>query len=795
MAPSRSIVLNDVPVTTVKDNTLWSSNSPVMQEVNEVAGAILAVKGQLTFAVHGAWGAGKTSFLRLVQLTVEEQSKAQDKEIVFCWYEASAYQGVGTPETTIALRIWNVLGGEDPSKGRFAGEAYDALVTYMRGILADEFKQAEGEGEVKPYEMLQMLARKTAQLADFPRLLEDLLVSGGPDDLPKRLVLIVDDLDRCRSDFIGSILDVLQRFSSVENLFILIGVDRKVLLAAIRERYREVMSVHDEHLALEKYIQYTIDLPELTSEGLTQYIQEGLTFEDNDDDIEKRTLEIIRRNAEYFVLGVRVKTPRAIKRSINAIRPTLKMQLARGSLSEQEQQLVIKEQLLSYNWRDFYQRYFQTARRDYNAEQFFRQLEQICATSYPEDREMTPEQQRDRRAIFDLQLDRIKRREFSEHVKIEIPDALARLLAKSPHWFYGHGGQAETEPDIIDQIAAMTIGGQQNLNDEFMKFYLQSEQADAVGDARASLEAAAQAYDLVRKNKAKFGKDVSPRLGNLGVNGEKYGMPELAEVIFRLALEMDEHSGVLQQFASFILDNRPDLYDEAGAILAKLQTGQHAAHRPWRTLQLLIQLRTQTGQEIEDDLIERLTLAAEGEVDVRQLGTILDALIRANRYELGVRLFGASVDRFPSRSSRYTLQRMIADALARRSEVECEFLAMDLYGQILANPEGIDAGDHPDVMHNYATLLYKHDYDDAAGRLWFTVYQQYPNARMDSNIRRAYSMYLLRTDRKDLAQKVIEGESIDEMVLIPTDKTLPERFSDLDLPDVLNEGGGGEVNA
>jgi hypothetical protein len=790
MTLDKSVFLNDVPVTTMEENKLWSDDSSVMQEVGAVANAILAEDGKLTFAVHGAWGAGKTSFLRMVQDTVEEQMQEQSQEVTFCWYEASAYQGVGTPETTIALRIWNLLGGEKSGE-RYAGEAYEGLVEYMKGILADEFLELDRRERVKPYQLLQVLARRTGQLADFPRLLEEVLTFGGPDDRPKKLVLVVDDLDRCRSDLIASVLDVLQRFSSVENLFILIGVDRRVLLKAIKERYQEVLSVRDEHLALEKYIQYTIDLPKLTSDVLIRYIKECLRSEEDDDDeeIEKQVLDIIRDNAKYFVTGVRVKTPRAIKRSINAIRPALRMYSEQSPSSEEEQQLVIKEQLLAYNWRDFYQRYFQTAQQDYNARDFFQRLQVLCADMYARDQETTPEKQRDRRAIFDLKLDILKRRAFSEDIQLDVNDELARLLAMPPYWSF-----SDTEDTLVtkhsdkDYRPDVDIGGP-SLDEEFLKLYLQSEQADAVGDARTSVEAAAQAYDLVKKNKSRFGKDISPRLGNLGVNAEKYKVPELAEAIFRLALEIDEYSGVLQQFASYILDNRPELYDEAGAILEKLQTPQHTHHKPWRTLQLLIQHKSQTNQEIEDDLIERLTEAAEGEANVRQLGVMLDALVRAGRYELSMELLGKSVNRFSDRNSRYTLQRMVADALARRPEEECEFIAMDLYRQIMANPETMDSGDRPNVMHNYATLLYKHDYDDEAGCLWFTAYKRYPSARRDSSIRRVYSMYLLRSDRQDLAHKVIEGEPIDEMALIPTDKALPEHFSDIDLPDALGEKG------
>ncbi len=111
------------------------------------------------------------------------------------------------------------------------------LRNYRKSVFEGEEAGAEDIGaqdRVESYIMLQLIARKTGQLADFPRLLDEYL-SKGVDSRPSKLVLVVDDLDRCRSEFIGEVLDVLQRLSAVDNLFVMLGVDREVLLTAIRE--------------------------------------------------------------------------------------------------------------------------------------------------------------------------------------------------------------------------------------------------------------------------------------------------------------------------------------------------------------------------------------------------------------------------------------------------------------------------------------------------------------------------------------------------------------------------------
>ena len=784
----KSIFLNDTPIAGAEADLLWSEDTEVMQQIEEIAHAILTEDGRLTFAVYGKWGAGKTSFLRMVQNTAEESSG--DQQIIFCWYNASIYQSIGDPATTLGLRIWSVLGGEEQERLHYTDVPADVFRKYMEDFYGSDSWQ---EGDPKPYELLQQMAQRTGQLADFPSLLESHLVKGGPEaSKPRKLVLVVDDLDRCSNDFMGEVVDTLQRLSVVRNLFVLIGVDRDVLLAAIRERYKDVMAVRDEHLALEKHIQCAVDLPDMTPELLTNYVRRLLEHEEREDAAENIVLRSIGMNALLFVAGVRVRTPRAIKRSINAIRPLLRRRLRQEpNLSETEQQLVIKEQVLAYNWRPFYQRYFLPAQRDPGSAEYriLYNLELLCSRYYSvESEKESLELQRDRRAIFELQLERIKVREFSERASLEISDELARLLAQSPFWLLERdktkalGGMAD--------IADVQIFAGPSMDDEFTAFYIRSEQADATGDGRACVQAAVSAFDLVRNNRGSFGKSITPQLGNLGVNAEKNRALELAEQIWRLALEFDpDHEGTLQQFASYIIDNRPDLYQEAEGILDRLQTGALVAERPWRTLALLVQLKSAQNQPLDETLLERLSSAAQTETDVRQLGHILNAVIRTGQTQQGVSLYATTVDRFDSMKSRYTLQRIVADALATRPEASSEFMAMDLYRQILASPEVIDSGDVPHVMHNYATLLYKHDYDDEAGCLWFHAYQS-PFGSGDSGIRRAYSMYLLRADHGALAEQVINGMPVEEMATVPAERELPEQFSDIELPDPFGGGKG-----
>lgn len=420
----KSSFLHDVPVSNRDDNLLWEAGSETDKAIEEIAKAILNEDGQLAFAVYGTWGAGKTSFLSLIESSVKEQNP----EIVFCRYNASAFQRNPTADESIALEIWTALSKEN--EDRFTGEAADRLRQYFGGLFGST---TTGQTEpTHPIEAMQEFARRTGILINFPELLKEYLKSGGANAGEMKLVLIIDDLDRCRSSFVAEVIDALQRLMTVEHLFVLIGVDRDALLKAIRELYAETLVDPDDvHRALEKYIQHSVDLPELSSQLLINYIQKILEPELGQDAEEDKVLSVIIDSASYFESGVRVRTPRGIKRSINAIRPALRAKLQLNpNLSDKERKLIIKEQLLAYNWRPFYQRHFLSAKNSppYSAQhRFWISLEDICSVYSTGDTE-----HRDRRPIFELQVDRLKRREISETVELEIPDQLARLLGQSP---------------------------------------------------------------------------------------------------------------------------------------------------------------------------------------------------------------------------------------------------------------------------------------------------------------------------------------------------------------------------
>ncbi len=271
MGSRDSYFLSDAPVKW-GENQLWAEDSEVIEQIRQIADEILNARGALTFAIHGVWGMGKTSFLQMVEGAAKEKLETAMKEgraapqVEFCWYTASLYQGSGDAAKTLTQRIISTLSGKDSRVGEMFYEQ-------IAGPLPSELEWPDRDGvESSPrlFALLERIAEKVAVLADLGELLEEYLVYGGAAE--RKLVLIIDDLDRCTSVFAGNVVDALQRLSGIQGLFVLMAVDEEKLHKAIATRYKDVTEVpQDIRWALQKHVQYAFTLPVLKHERLGEY--------------------------------------------------------------------------------------------------------------------------------------------------------------------------------------------------------------------------------------------------------------------------------------------------------------------------------------------------------------------------------------------------------------------------------------------------------------------------------------------------------------------------------------------
>jgi hypothetical protein len=100
--------------------------------------------------------------------------------------------------------------------------------------------------------------RRTA-MAEFRGALELLTASTRADKTVRPLVIVIDELDRCRPDYALELLEVIKHFFAVDHVHFVLGVNLESLENSVRVRYGAQI---DAAAYLKKFISLSLSLPE-----------------------------------------------------------------------------------------------------------------------------------------------------------------------------------------------------------------------------------------------------------------------------------------------------------------------------------------------------------------------------------------------------------------------------------------------------------------------------------------------------------------------------------------------------
>jgi len=143
----------------------------------------------------------------------------------------------------------------------------------------------------------------------FARIVASLPESG-------RVVIFVDDLDRCGPDQALGLLDAIKIFLDVPNCVFVLGIDRSIIQQALVKKYPEDPVAQREYLS--KIVQLPFQLPPLTAQDLGGFLQ-------------RLDVQLPDERCREVFLAALAPNPREIKRVVNTF--SLHWALARSRMS------------------------------------------------------------------------------------------------------------------------------------------------------------------------------------------------------------------------------------------------------------------------------------------------------------------------------------------------------------------------------------------------------------------------------------------------------------------------------
>lgn len=250
-----------------------------------------------SIGVYGDWGSGKSS---LIEMTLKELSV--NKDYLCLKFNGWLFEGYEDAKTALIGTILDEINKEkkltakakevierlyknvDFFKLASKGVKYglDFLITGGIGTIADitlqsvvgkvkEKSSNVSEDEIKgaigsAFSSNEIRTNLKSFQKDFAELLAKTKI--------KRLVVFIDELDRCNPDTILETLEAIRLFLFAEGTSFIIGADERQVMYAVRKKFPEIkgnkIDIGKEYL--EKIIQYPVKIPQLGVHEVQFYI-------------------------------------------------------------------------------------------------------------------------------------------------------------------------------------------------------------------------------------------------------------------------------------------------------------------------------------------------------------------------------------------------------------------------------------------------------------------------------------------------------------------------------------------
>ncbi len=206
----------------------------------------------VVIAVDGPWGSGKSHFLKLWTGAHTLENEGLAKVIYFDAFKNDYFDD---PLVALVGQIFEDFSKDKAPDGKMktllkqAGRLVKPATRIalamgigfvgetLSGAAAAGIQAVEKEGEKALDPVWENEANRRDAMEGFKQALKDLTIENGSEDKPQKIVIIVDELDRCRPDFALNMLETIKHFFAVENVIFVLGVNLVELENSVKARY------------------------------------------------------------------------------------------------------------------------------------------------------------------------------------------------------------------------------------------------------------------------------------------------------------------------------------------------------------------------------------------------------------------------------------------------------------------------------------------------------------------------------------------------------------------------------
>jgi len=218
--------------------------------------------------LSGGWGTGKTTLLRSLERSLRDLSPVDGAEHVTVWFDPWKLANEEEVRNALVRRVLELIAND---AGFIGGARIDIDRKNVLRVLSERVLRV-GMDDVSRFYRAEAATRDTfAEVEDLFRRVADVYLNAQPR---RRLVMFVDDLDRCRPARVVEVLEAVKLFFDLPGIVFVFALDRRQLERAAMSEYD--FSSDDARVYLEKIFQLTVALPRKPIDDLVRFLSEHL---------------------------------------------------------------------------------------------------------------------------------------------------------------------------------------------------------------------------------------------------------------------------------------------------------------------------------------------------------------------------------------------------------------------------------------------------------------------------------------------------------------------------------------
>lgn len=230
-------------------------------------------QGEVVIGLSGQWGEGKTTFVKMWQKHME------NKDIASIYFDAFEYDYLEDVFLSLAIEIYNYakvngLTAQENylNKSKNTYHLLQAMIAKTPPINIDSSLQEKlVDNASQPFDIAKIIKdnlnlsldnafeqalKQKEVFRDFRKSLSQLATQASSQDIP--LVIIIDELDRCKPSFAVEVLEKIKHLFLVEGVIFVLSMHHEQLEESIKKVYGQNI---DAHTYLQKFIDYPTRLP------------------------------------------------------------------------------------------------------------------------------------------------------------------------------------------------------------------------------------------------------------------------------------------------------------------------------------------------------------------------------------------------------------------------------------------------------------------------------------------------------------------------------------------------------